>query len=121
MDRPPQRLSRVVTLGQTWEPLPPPGSAGTASASQSHTTVVVVQPPPAYGLGAYRFGGGAYGAGYGSYGGYRSYGSYGSYGSGAYRAAPGLGPAPSSSVAPVGGDWPAAPSYGPRAMGRSSR
>lgn len=111
---PPQRLSRVVTLGQsTWEPLPPPRAAGGASGSSS-TTVVVVQPPPAYGFGVTRFG-----TGYVGTSGHAGTGWRGTYG-----GAPAVRPGPLSSgasVPPVGGDWPAAPSYGPRPMGRSSR
>jgi hypothetical protein len=91
--RPPQRLTRTVTLGQGDNPAytDPSAPGRTSEVSAPRTT-------PSYG--------GTYYRGY-----YRGYG-YG-YGVGTTRTTT---VAPSGTTPRAGGNWPAPPSYGPPAM-----
>jgi hypothetical protein len=120
MPEPPRRrLSQTVTLGQSeggYAPPPQPAAGpGGPNVVVNNNVTVVNQPPVVYG---------GYGYGYGGYGhgGYGGYGNYGSRGTGSHTAwapngwegaqrtaAPGQTPA-------VGGNFPAAPSSGPRQM-----
>lgn len=96
---PRRRLEHTVTLGQdAFLPgAPPRGTPPQSSAPLTIQNNVYVTPPPTN-----------YGYGYG-------YGGYGLpvYSTGSSRSAP---VNPVTGTPPVAGDWPAAPSYGPRPM-----
>ena len=93
----PQRLNHTVTLGESYATYPTPRAAAGGPAVQVNVPVVINN----Y-------------AGYGAAYGYGSYAGYGSVYSARAGAAPVHGSANASQK--VGADFPAVPSYGPRAM-----
>jgi len=96
------RLRHTVTLGESFEPPPeaPMVAAGGPSVQVNVSTPVYVS-TPAYGYGY------GYGYGYSSRG--AAYGDGGRVSNAPVRATP-------SAPTKVGGDFPAPPDYGPRAL-----